>query len=156
MWKYLFAIVGDPKELFAHCLANNDLRTATSYLIIIQTLEPYAVSSRLQVELLERTLEVEDFALTSEVVRYLTSVGSRLMSEIDAGGSAVSGRRQGYAVGGKSITSSNGSVNDHFPAQFNCDIHGGRADGMAGECQCFIVQSACVLISPLIINTVLH
>ena len=86
LWEYLFSIVGDPKALFNHCLENNELKTATSFLIIIQTLEPFSISSKLQVNLLERTLEAEDFELCGEIVRYLTSVGSRLTTEMEAAG----------------------------------------------------------------------
>lgn len=57
-----------------YCLTHNLLKTAMQYLIIIQTLEPYAVSSRLQVDLLEKTLNEEEFELCAEIVRYLTSV----------------------------------------------------------------------------------
>lgn len=79
-WEYLFSIVGDPKELFQHCLRRNQLRTAASYLIILQTLEPYAVTSKLQVELLELALEAEEFQLCAEIVRYLTLASSKITS----------------------------------------------------------------------------
>jgi hypothetical protein len=73
----LFTVVGDPKDLFEHCLEKGQLKTAASYLIILQTMEPWSIVSRLQVDLLERTLEAEDFGLCSEVVRYLTSTNAR-------------------------------------------------------------------------------
>ena len=77
LWEYLFSIVGDPKDLFSYCLDTNNLHTATSYLIVIQTLEPSSISSRLQAELLQRTLESENFELCSEIVRYLAAVNAK-------------------------------------------------------------------------------
>lgn len=81
MWEYLFSIVGDPKEIFKSCLVSGDLKTATSSLIILQTMEPWSVSAKLQVDLLEKTLDKGDFVLCAEIVRYLTSVNSRAVSQ---------------------------------------------------------------------------
>ncbi|KAI8614275.1 ribosome control protein 1, partial [Chytriomyces sp. MP71] len=39
IWPRLFNIIGNPQSLFQECLELKFLRTATSYLIIIQTLE---------------------------------------------------------------------------------------------------------------------
>ncbi|KAI9020616.1 RIC1-domain-containing protein [Hyaloraphidium curvatum] len=74
LWEYLFSIVGDAKNLFEQCLEQRQLRTATSYLIILQTLEPSSVSSRYAVELLERSFESEDYELCKELVRFLSSI----------------------------------------------------------------------------------
>ncbi|KNC98616.1 uncharacterized protein SPPG_09360 [Spizellomyces punctatus DAOM BR117] len=74
LWEYFFSIAGDPKELFKKSLENGFLKTATSYLIIIQTLEPATVSGKLAVDLLERAFELEDFETGKELVRFLTSI----------------------------------------------------------------------------------
>ncbi|KAI9000222.1 RIC1-domain-containing protein [Gaertneriomyces semiglobifer] len=74
MWEYFFSVVGDPKELFARALEAGSLNTATSYLIIIQTLEPAAISGKLAVRLLERAFELEDFETGKELVRFLISI----------------------------------------------------------------------------------
>ncbi|KAJ3300440.1 hypothetical protein HK104_000498 [Borealophlyctis nickersoniae] len=74
LWEYFFSIVGNPKELFRRCLESGALITATSYLIIIQTLEPASVSGKMAVELLERSFEMEDFETGKELVRFLTSI----------------------------------------------------------------------------------
>lgn len=82
MWEYLFAVAGDPKQHFYHCMNTGDLRTASSYLIIINTLEPKSVDSSLQVDLLENVLDSGDEALCSELVRYLTSISSAQISHV--------------------------------------------------------------------------
>lgn len=46
LWGYFFSIAGDPKELYQRSLQSGCLNVATSYLIIIQTLEPVHVSSQ--------------------------------------------------------------------------------------------------------------
>jgi RAB6A-GEF complex partner protein 1 len=45
-WEYFFSIVGDPKLLFQRCIEEGRLQTATSYLIIIQNLEPISISAK--------------------------------------------------------------------------------------------------------------
>ncbi|TPX31029.1 hypothetical protein SmJEL517_g05541 [Synchytrium microbalum] len=74
LWEYFFSIVGDAKELFSQCLQSGALDTATSYLIIIQTLEPAAVSGKLAIQLLEKAFEMEDFETGKELVRFLSSI----------------------------------------------------------------------------------
>lgn len=47
-WKYFFSVVGDPRDLFHQCLANGQLTIATNYLVVVQTLEPSHVSSKVR------------------------------------------------------------------------------------------------------------
>eukprot|EP00842_Homolaphlyctis_polyrhiza_P005744 jgi/Hompol1/6170/HPOL_004856-RA len=74
LWKHFFSIVGDPKDMFKRCLDEGQLSTATSYLIIIQTLESSAVSSQLAVQLLEKSFILRDYETGSELVRFLRSI----------------------------------------------------------------------------------
>ncbi|KXS11282.1 hypothetical protein M427DRAFT_441083 [Gonapodya prolifera JEL478] len=60
-WTYLFSITGDAKELFQKCVARGKLMTAITFLIIIQTMESAAVSSKSALTLLEKALQVNDF-----------------------------------------------------------------------------------------------
>lgn len=93
LWEYLFSIVGDAKNLFEQCLDMQQLRTATSYLLILQTLEPASVSSKYAVELLERSFESEDYDLCKELVRFLSSIttssGSATPAYADTSSSAA-------------------------------------------------------------------
>ncbi|KAF9324622.1 hypothetical protein BG006_000364 [Podila minutissima] len=76
LWEYLFSIVGTPKDLFEQCLAADQLKTATSYLLILHTLEPLVTTSQDTVRLLEKTLQAQDFELCKELVRFLNSIDS--------------------------------------------------------------------------------
>lgn len=74
LWKYYFSVAGDPKLLYHKSLENGAFSIATSYLIIIQTLEPVQVSSKLAVQLLEQTLVADDYETGSELYRFLRSI----------------------------------------------------------------------------------
>ncbi|KAI8909885.1 RIC1-domain-containing protein [Powellomyces hirtus] len=74
-WPFFFATAGDPKILFRHSLDRGALRTATSCLIIVQSLEDdVAVSAALSIDLLERAEQLEDYETRKEVTRFLTSI----------------------------------------------------------------------------------
>jgi hypothetical protein len=49
LWRRFFYFAGDPKDLYQSALASGAFNVATSYLIIIQTLEPLKVSSQVRV-----------------------------------------------------------------------------------------------------------
>ncbi|KAJ3119875.1 hypothetical protein HK098_005087, partial [Nowakowskiella sp. JEL0407] len=74
VWKYFFDVVGDVKDLFMKCLELGALATATSYLIIIQTLESPSVSGYMAVLLLERSFELEDFETGGNLIKFLSSI----------------------------------------------------------------------------------
>jgi hypothetical protein len=88
LWEHLFSIVGNPQDLFevganlsnennSHqilniglggvdlekqlCLREDRLKTATSYLIIIQTLEPLSVASHDTVLLLQSAIDAGNY-----------------------------------------------------------------------------------------------
>ena len=48
LWQYLFAAVGNPRDLFEWCIVDGRLQTAATYLIIIQNLEAPAVSRQVK------------------------------------------------------------------------------------------------------------
>ncbi|CAG8487730.1 7760_t:CDS:10 [Ambispora gerdemannii] len=74
LWDYLFSIVGSPKDLFEKCMTTGLLKTATSYLLVLHTLEPTAHSSEDTIRLLTRAMETEDYDLCTELVRFLNSI----------------------------------------------------------------------------------
>ncbi|KAJ3416776.1 hypothetical protein HDV05_000150 [Chytridiales sp. JEL 0842] len=75
VWEYMFSIIGDPKGLFYQCIELNMLKTAISYLIVIQVLDPIQVSGRCVIELLQKAFDSEDFVTGKEIVRFFGSVG---------------------------------------------------------------------------------
>ncbi|KAJ8656341.1 hypothetical protein O0I10_007906 [Lichtheimia ornata] len=74
LWEHLFSVVGEPKDLFELCLSDDRLRTATSYLIILQTMQPLAVGGKDTIRLLQKAMDVEDYELCKELVRFLSSI----------------------------------------------------------------------------------
>ncbi|CAO3677866.1 unnamed protein product [Umbelopsis vinacea] len=74
LWEHLFSIVGNPQDLFELCLTEDRLKTATSYLIIIQTLEPLSVASRDTILLLQKAMDAGNYELSKELVRFLNSI----------------------------------------------------------------------------------
>ncbi|OAD78538.1 hypothetical protein PHYBLDRAFT_163644 [Phycomyces blakesleeanus NRRL 1555(-)] len=78
LWDHLFSAVGKPKDLFEYfyqfCLEDGRLRTATSYLIILQTMQPLAVGGKDTIRLLQKAIDVDDYELCKELVRFLSSI----------------------------------------------------------------------------------
>ncbi|KAI9028097.1 RIC1-domain-containing protein [Phycomyces nitens] len=74
LWDHLFSAVGKPKDLFEFCLEDGRLRTATSYLIILQTMQPLAVGGKDTIRLLQKAIDVDDYELCKELVRFLSSI----------------------------------------------------------------------------------
>ena len=75
LWPHLFAVVGNPIELFKSCHLTGKLDTAASYLIIIQSLEHPSVSRQHASMLLEAALEASRWQLARDLVRFLTTIG---------------------------------------------------------------------------------
>lgn len=74
LWPYLFATAGKPKELFQQCLSAKQLETAASYLIILQNLEPSAISRQYATLLLDTALEQKKWDLAKDLVRFLRAI----------------------------------------------------------------------------------
>ncbi|XP_068781522.1 guanine nucleotide exchange factor subunit RIC1 isoform X2 [Struthio camelus] len=77
LWNYLFAAVGNPKDLFEECLMAQDLDTAASYLIILQNMEAPTVSRQHATLLFNTALEREKWDLCRHLIRFLKAIGSR-------------------------------------------------------------------------------
>uniref|UniRef100_A0A8C1YAE4 Protein RIC1 homolog n=1 Tax=Cyprinus carpio TaxID=7962 RepID=A0A8C1YAE4_CYPCA len=73
LWNYLFAAVGNPKDLFEECLMAQDLDTAASYLIILQV---PAVSRQHATLLFNTALEQGKWDLCRHMIRFLKAIGS--------------------------------------------------------------------------------
>ncbi|KAM6986702.1 guanine nucleotide exchange factor subunit RIC1 isoform 2-T2 [Aplochiton taeniatus] len=76
LWNYLFAAVGNPKDLFEECLMAQDLDTAASYLIILQSMEVPAVSRQHATLLFNTALEQGKWELCRHMIRFLKAIGS--------------------------------------------------------------------------------
>ncbi|KAH9249191.1 hypothetical protein BASA81_013091 [Batrachochytrium salamandrivorans] len=74
IWEYFFSVAGDPIAMFQSCLDEGMLGTATSYLIVIQTLRESSISTKLAVQLLEKSFDLQDYETGSELVRFLKSI----------------------------------------------------------------------------------
>ncbi|XP_078426702.1 guanine nucleotide exchange factor subunit RIC1 isoform X1 [Cetorhinus maximus] len=76
LWNYLFAAVGNPKDLFEECLLAQDLDTAASYLIILQNMEVPAVSRQHATLLFSTALEQGKWDLCRHMIRFLKAIGA--------------------------------------------------------------------------------
>ncbi|XP_053706628.1 guanine nucleotide exchange factor subunit RIC1 [Synchiropus splendidus] len=76
LWNYLFAAVGNPKDLFEECLMAQDLDTAASYLIILQNMEVPAVSRQHATLLFNTALEQGKWDLCRHMIRFLKAIGT--------------------------------------------------------------------------------
>ncbi|KAK0096482.1 hypothetical protein PV326_005376 [Microctonus aethiopoides] len=74
LWPYLFSVAGSPKKLLQDCLQRQQLDTAASYLIILQNLEPSAVSRQHATLLLDAALEQGRWELSRDLVRFLRAI----------------------------------------------------------------------------------
>jgi len=89
LWDHLFSVVGKPKDLFEICLADGRLRTATSYLIILQTMQPLVVGGKDTIRLLQKAMDENDYELCKELVRFLSSIDSKSFFFADSFRSAI-------------------------------------------------------------------
>eukprot|EP00040_Diaphanoeca_grandis_P024885 m.137406 g.137406 ORF g.137406 m.137406 type:complete len:1155 (+) comp29919_c1_seq1:317-3781(+) len=75
-WNYLFSVVGDANTLFETCIAKHKLQTASSYLIILQSLESPAASKKHAGRILTMALVDENWDLSKDLVRFLQATSS--------------------------------------------------------------------------------
>lgn len=73
MWRYLFSIIGSPRELFHECLERNKLDTAAAFLIVLHNIEPETTNGIDSMILLEKLLQNEDFETCKDLVRFIYS-----------------------------------------------------------------------------------
>jgi hypothetical protein len=74
-WPELFAVAGNSTELFEECLEKGLYRTASCYILVIEKLEGSSISQHSAVRLLKATLEVSQYELAGELVRFLLRGG---------------------------------------------------------------------------------
>ncbi|KAG0587383.1 hypothetical protein KC19_2G160700 [Ceratodon purpureus] len=74
-WPELFAVAGNSTELFEKCLEKGLYRTASCYILVIEKLEGSTISQLSAVRLLQATLEVSQYELAGELVRFLLRGG---------------------------------------------------------------------------------
>ncbi|THH29722.1 hypothetical protein EUX98_g4465 [Antrodiella citrinella] len=73
-WPRLFDVVGSPQSLFETCLSSGRLKTAASYLLVLHNLEQLEGGSSDVVRLLRGAIEVKDWPLCRELLRFLHSI----------------------------------------------------------------------------------
>lgn len=74
LWPYLFSKVGNPTDLFEECLESGRLKTAASYLIILQNLEKPSVSRQHATQLLDAALDRSQWNVARDLIRFLRAI----------------------------------------------------------------------------------
>ncbi|KNC79312.1 hypothetical protein SARC_08295 [Sphaeroforma arctica JP610] len=90
LWSFLFSRVGNPKRLFEACIDEGRLHTASSYLVILQTLEPPVASCKYATRLLDAALDSDHWELSKELMRFLSSIAHDTQFRGDIPGSITS------------------------------------------------------------------
>ncbi|XP_075240956.1 guanine nucleotide exchange factor subunit RIC1-like isoform X2 [Convolutriloba macropyga] len=77
IWSFLFSTAGNPAHYFKRCLEEEeDLWTAASYMIILQSLEPLSVSKQYANVLVDTCLEKRQWLLVRDIIRFLKSIAA--------------------------------------------------------------------------------
>ncbi|KAI6172535.1 Protein RIC1-like protein [Aphelenchoides besseyi] len=71
---HLFTVSHHPRELFRMCLEDDQLDTATSCLIVLQSMESAAASVQYATTLLEEALTKRRWTIARDIVRFLQSI----------------------------------------------------------------------------------
>ncbi|PBL00950.1 RIC1-domain-containing protein [Armillaria gallica] len=104
-WRRLFSIVGNPKALFEMCLSSQRLRTASSYLLVLHTLEQLDEDNEDAMRLLKAAIDGKDWQLCRELLRFLRS--------IDDSGTALQNALTQTNLGSPDVSSSVGNGASH-------------------------------------------
>ena len=70
-WELLFPSAGKPHALFHQAMQMKSYQTAAGFLVIIETVENPALSQECALDLLQETLQIGEYDLTGELVRFL-------------------------------------------------------------------------------------
>lgn len=80
-WNLLFSVSHHPRELFKMCLKEDQLDTATSCLIILQSMESTIASVQHATILLEEALNKRRWLIARDIVRFLKSIDGTDLEE---------------------------------------------------------------------------
>ena len=72
-WPHLFSVVGSPRDLFAQCLLEGQLETASGYIIVLHNLEKPEVATRCASRLLQAARLAGSWVTVKELKRFLRS-----------------------------------------------------------------------------------
>uniref|UniRef100_A0A914EG37 Protein RIC1 homolog n=1 Tax=Acrobeloides nanus TaxID=290746 RepID=A0A914EG37_9BILA len=81
-WNLLFSVSHHPRELFKMCLKEDQLDTATSCLIILQSMESTVASVQHATRLLEEALNKRRWLIARDIVRFLRSIDGTELDEV--------------------------------------------------------------------------
>uniref|UniRef100_A0A914ZAQ3 Protein RIC1 homolog n=1 Tax=Panagrolaimus superbus TaxID=310955 RepID=A0A914ZAQ3_9BILA len=81
-WNLLFSVSHHPRDLFKMCLKEDQLDTATSCLIILQSMESTIASVQHATVLLEEALNKRRWLIARDIVRFLNSIDGVDLDEI--------------------------------------------------------------------------
>eukprot|EP00037_Helgoeca_nana_P011471 m.103023 g.103023 ORF g.103023 m.103023 type:complete len:1266 (+) comp20854_c0_seq1:272-4069(+) len=70
-WSKLFAATGPAEELFERCIVTGQLHTASSYLLVLQSLQSPAASQQHALRILRLALDGENWDLARDLIRFL-------------------------------------------------------------------------------------
>uniref|UniRef100_A0A915E3L8 Protein RIC1 homolog n=1 Tax=Ditylenchus dipsaci TaxID=166011 RepID=A0A915E3L8_9BILA len=75
-WNILFSASHHPREIFKMCMDEDQLDTATSCLILLQSVEPVTASTQYASLLLEEALNKRRWTLARDIVRFMQSIST--------------------------------------------------------------------------------
>jgi hypothetical protein len=100
-WKYLFSIVGDPKDLFEICLQAGNYKTAGSYLLVLHNVESLQQSKEYTIRLLQLAKQHGWTNLCKDLLRFTRSLdedGRALRDVVKRSGLLLAPSEEGNAL----------------------------------------------------------